>query len=441
MDPTAAPGATGGLLAALVAPWLGVAAPGRASRRLALASVPQLVLATLLHTVVIALTVWGCVYAAYGGVIYVLFPVPNQFSVAPQFVPQTPLLTPDLAAGLITIPGVLANVPILALCLLPYLHRAGPIAPAFRRAVAAVVASLGAAEICIAVVGVGAANAGGPGRQEFWLAIGIPLTFLIVTLWQQIATNRLARSGPPPPQRVPRFCITCGYDLTSRGGQELCPECGMAVASSLARRTRPGSRWQRARPAYAASAWLADLASVLLAPSAFYRRAWVRHALPAAERWQWVTWGAILVSAFVAIALLTHWPGFAPLAASELWLVVAAAAAWCTAVSWGSHRLAGLLAFVAWTHFRLLPDLRWGAQVLHYESAFLWLPCIWGGLLAFSFVVWDNWMSSIDLYQASYRMFGIPPEPAVLLGGWIVLGLYWIVRWTRITAAIRWANF
>ncbi len=109
---------------------------------------------------------------------------------------------------------------------------------------------------------------------------------------------------------------------------------------------------------------------------------------------------------------------------------------------WLGYRLIGAIVITVWIFCRSLPDTRWAAKVLAYESTFLWAFCAFWVLLATSFALYKGmWISDVFGTGFFYAVFGVPAEAVVTLGGTGLLGLLWLWRYRIALRAIRWSNF
>jgi len=104
---------------------------------------------------------------------------------------------------------------------------------------------------------------------------------------------------------------------------------------------------------------------------------------------------------------------------------------------WFGCRLIAAAAVSVWMARQALPDYRWAAKVVVYESVFLWVFCGFWGTLVSSFILFEEWIS---------RLLGLPRfagvgEVLTLFGGTGVLGLWWLIRYHVALRAIRWSNF
>ena len=71
-----------------------------------------------------------------------------------------------------------------------------------------------------------------------------------------------------------------------------------------------------------------------------------------------------------------------------------------------------------------------------YETAFLWVFCLYNGLLLTCFAVFENWISDHVLNQ-----FGLPAEAFAILFGNAAIIAAWVWRYGIAFRHIRWSNY
>ena len=111
-------------------------------------------------------------------------------------------------------------------------------------------------------------------------------------------------------------------------------------------------------------------------------------------------------------------------------------------VCWTAQRTIGAIATSVAFWNGTLRDGRWAEKVVLCESVFMWIFCIWWGLLVTSFVVADfDWLTQLIGEQFSFDVLRMPAELAALIYGGAFLGLLALLRYRTVFRAIRWANF
>ena len=282
-------------------------------------------------------------------------------------------------------------------------------------------------------------------QPEFTPLLVSSVSALLLVLWLVRATRALA-PGAPDPVPPPR-CEGCGYDLTHQPAERRCSECGLDIDASLvAAGSRPGSRWAAEK---AARAWWQTTVGVLFRPRQFYRRLQLR--TPAAAdcgfaMWSYVAIGLCAALWAAAMIVVISMQGNPP--PREAWLVIPFAGTAVVIIGtlgcWFGHRLMGALVASVWLAGRALPDFRWAAKVIEYESAFLWVFCaFWGALLSslaiVGAIVGGPWLSMLLGRSALFAF--LPAEAQVLLLGTLGLVGVWAWRYWVAYRAIRWSNF
>jgi hypothetical protein len=104
---------------------------------------------------------------------------------------------------------------------------------------------------------------------------------------------------------------------------------------------------------------------------------------------------------------------------------------------WLVHRTIAALVFTYWLTRRELPDYRWAARVIGYETVYLWVPCIFLGLLLISIIRYETWISKL----LGLNTFFPAGEFGTVFLGFVGLAGLWIWRYQSAYRAIRWSNF
>lgn len=354
---------------------------------------------------------------------------------------------------------LMLGVPALSLLAwlnMPLVHGVGSIWSSFKRsfrASAAILWPLAGATLASGVLVVRAEHAqfrggltfGGPlsADPEAILILCIASSAVLLVTWLRTAVDGAAPTAAD--SALPPRCEGCGYDLTHQPVERRCPECGLDLdASLIEERSRPGYRWSRTP---AELAWWATSYQVLRRPQVFYRalklRTPARHEARFARRhYLWIAFGA-LVWACGMFVWLSRQHG--PPRTEELpeVLVVACAAITLGVMGcWLGHRVIAALVVSYWLARGSLPDFRWAAKVMAYETTFLWVFCGFWGVLLGSFTVVEWWLSAL-LGSPGWPLFwlGMPVEAWMVAGGTLLLTLVWLWRYTIAYRAIRWSNF
>ena len=337
----------------------------------------------------------------------------------------------------------------IAWLMLPFVHRTGPAGASFLRAYRAAGLYPGPLALATFAWGVSLVVANSAEVQRSDVAIEAKLLVFAVT---PLCLHLLARwtrrimlvvADTPAPPDPPQRCEDCGYDLTHQPQDQRCPECGTDIMRSLvAAQSRPGNAWSRERTH---AAWFATAWQVLVRPRVFYRTLPLRtpelwdHAF-AIRNYLFILLGAAVWTGILLCYALVQ---YGPPDANVLWMVTFYVGALVLSGVFGcgfGHRVVGSFIVSVWLVRRALPDFRWAAKVLAYECVFVWVFCVYWGLLVTSFVVCPGWLS----WFASRFYFGYvpaPPEMVVLVLGTLALGVVWILRYRVVHRAIRWANF
>ena len=229
------------------------------------------------------------------------------------------------------------------------------------------------------------------------------------------------------------------------------------IASLTPGRLRPGSLWMRGPRgprAFLKTAWAA-----LFAPRRFYQSLQLR--TPGSTEHAFAACNYILIGVAVYVSVLVfdllHWEfvhmrhrgvpftwveitdwleGLWPQQVLAFGIISLYLAGGC----WFGHHLVAAVV-VSWCLARsALPDSRWAAKVIAYESTFLWVFCsCWGVFMAVS-LTWPSLFAK--LYGHRYVAgLGIPIEVALLFFGTLALGAVWLWRYSIALRAVRWNNY
>ncbi len=111
-----------------------------------------------------------------------------------------------------------------------------------------------------------------------------------------------------------------------------------------------------------------------------------------------------------------------------------------TSLAWLIHRTVGAIALSYCFARGMLPDPRYSRMVFAYETAFLWVFCLYNGFLVTTFFIWENWMSDLVGFGPRW-LGGLPPEPAAVFFGNAAIVIGWLYRYRLIIPQVRWANY
>jgi hypothetical protein len=280
----------------------------------------------------------------------------------------------------------------------------------------------------------------GPPPWALVIMPGIPLSGLLTAAWVRSALQGAIPASTPP--AAPPRCEGCGYDLTHRPTNGLCPECGLSMDSSLGLSgRRPGSRWEISS---SKRSWLRTIVDIIIDPRGFYSRLQLRTPVCPVQRFAGTQFALIGVGAWAWLVLVFYVSSRRLAGFGAVLFFPIAAALWAAFVGWGLHRLIGGLVFSDWLRKKALPDFSWARKVFLYESAYLWVFCLFNGLF-FSSIFLSNgpWLTNLTTRWLGHRLYvlGIPPEQFVTLTGNALLCLLWIRRYYVALATIRWSNF
>ena len=188
-------------------------------------------------------------------------------------------------------------------------------------------------------------------------------------------------------------CDRCGYNLRSLEEAGRCPECGLAVAVSMASERLRQARAGSPDPAWARQvregAWLSVAAFVLLPSSAIAPEAW--HDLPHRNAPLSATPGRIIFLSLACVAWVLAWASAWRLTAEERLS--------------GFHTRRGLVASAArWlaTAYLMLPFL-WAWATWPYHSGRQWMPP--GLVLPALLLLLCGWVGSFFLLLRLAQLF------------------------------------
>jgi hypothetical protein len=243
---------------------------------------------------------------------------------------------------------------------------------------------------------------------------------------------------------LPPMCEGCGYNLTYQSAEGRCTECGMEVTESLtAGHRRRGSPWMRRR---GIGTWLATAWKVLWSPSEFYTALQLRTPGSTERNFSvgnyafvWVMAGGWGVVIFLLMGLKFDTLYEERLleqvfVAFTMGLIVALA-------SWAGQRIMAAIAATWWFMRKSLPDGRWAAKVIAYEAVFVWPFLIYLGLLAASFVLYEDWINQLFGRRPVRLPVFVPAEALAVLVVIPVYGVLSLGRFRIAWRAIRWSNF
>ncbi|MHC4611447.1 MAG: hypothetical protein ACYS7M_13970, partial [Planctomycetota bacterium] len=126
---------------------------------------------------------------------------------------------------------------------------------------------------------------------------------------------------------------------------------------------------------------------------------------------------------------------------AELMLVPCAVLFVTPLIGWVVHRTIGALMTSWWVACGLLDDVAWAAKVLAYETAYLWVFCVYNGVLLSSYMWFGFWITEMVSDDFFYKLVHMPAEPALVIFGNIALCVAWLWRYQLAIRTIRWNNF
>lgn len=279
----------------------------------------------------------------------------------------------------------------------------------------------------------------GPPPWALVLMPGIPACGLVMASWTRRAID--GATSTISPIEKPPTCEGCGYDLSHRPTDGICPECGLSLDDSLLpQKRRPGIAWERQE---GIDGWWKIVAEIVAAPRRIYGQLQLKSPVAAALRFarsQYVLIGAgaALWLIFVTVFLAPGRPNPA-----EVLFVPMIGGLWTAFIGWGLQRLLMALVFVDWMRRNALFDFGWARKVFYYESAYLWVFCLFNGLFA-TWMIATNGNGPTSFLQQTFgirlTLWGLPVEPALLFTGNGLLCCLWAWRYYTALVAIRWSN-
>jgi hypothetical protein len=439
---------------ALLAPWAGIVKPRRAAACLAGSSGPALIGALLTSALAVAIVI--LVLALWEATSYVVSVDPaGAISLGPQAGYEWRLEHRTIAEtwrawhanGFIgpaeyVLFFVTAGVALLAAFLawlqLPYVHQGEAAASAYRRSVGAVTSCMGLLFVLTGFCGVLGFGLEAMNLRDQYLGCIMALAIPGSIWWCVIRITQAGSSarGPVFLEEGGPLCEGCGYNLTHQPADGRCPECAARVIASLT----PGplrrrTAWEKKR---SAPAWITTTLNVLTKPGAFYRS--LRLTENEDHPRSYARWHYPLIGFATMVWLFCCVWSLGPSSGDPVFIIAMVAMLITPLCGWGVHRLAGALAFSVCLAHKSLPDLTRMRRVMAYETAYLWVLCLYNGLLFTSLFIWGMWMS--ELVGRGARGVGyIPLEPLAVLLGNLLFTLLWFWRYRIAIRAVRWSNF
>lgn len=328
---------------------------------------------------------------------------------------------------------------------LPFVYRSGVVSRAYFDAFRAVAASGGAlmAAVLLAatvIAWVGRCEKLGEHSAEPVQAILMFLVIpaVLVTILRRIGRSAETLANTAPGPSLTLICVECGYDLAYLDASGACPECGHGIANSLDPAVRDGVAWER-KPKSDSGRWTETVSAILFSPRESYRRLRMFTTLDLARAFARRVYVSVGLCATVWLAAVTLVIG-AYVDAEEALVWTLGFGLWTPVCCWLGHRFIGAVVASWWFYRGVLRDGRWAAKVILYESAFLWVFCLFWGVVATSFALWGPWISVAFDNRVFFALAGMPGEPAVVLGGTLALALCWLWRYSLILKSVRWSN-
>lgn len=452
-------------LSVLLAPLICLFRPERAARRFLAARTPHFWIGFLLGTFAISATLVGQVvrrqmiaYRWYppATTLPTTMPISHSGRLAMSTAPEIwsrmsedrsvhPMLL--FAGGMAAL--VVALAAFVAWLFLPAVHQSGSVRRSFERAFRTVASGVGVLWALVFLLGgyvvftdnymdrVAASNQFGTAPELVApLIVMLPAAVWLLLHW--IGRACRAARGPEQTIVIPPMCEGCGYDLTHRPADGLCPECAMSVETSLTcGRLRPGADWENDTDAVIG--WSRTSHAALLHPARFYAALQVRTNPEAAARFARCHYVALGSAAGVWMAGLMIASNAMQGAGCFLPCMMMFLAPLC---GWLVQRIVGAIAASWWVTRGTLPDVRWATKIIGYETAYLWTYGLYNAAFLSAMVLTNGkffraWTNPI-LERA---LLGMPLEMAAVVYPNALLSLLWLWRYRIAARAVRWSNF
>lgn len=355
------------------------------------------------------------------------------------------------AVGIVTV-WVLVATLVFSWIILPIVHRSGSALRSFVLATRAAAGVVGLLTLLTLVIGIAMALIDNYRDVEIanrlattsfvmlseYMLIGMVAVVILAVAWLGRWTRQAAIGARPPgPLPIaPLACEACGYDLTHRSESGVCTECGTATNVSLDQGIRrTGVAWER-EPMTAT--WVAANWDLLMRPRAFYLRLRMRTNEPRAFSFAFRNYLMFAVLSVISIASMVNVTQ-SSVSLDEMLAVLVFGGALSGVGAWLLHGLVGGLAAALTVSRQQSRPFAYISKVWQYESAYLWMLWIVGYVLAWSFALFDDWMTQLAEGLTGYRTVNVEELVVPIL---VVVMLFgWIMRFRRAITATQWANF
>ncbi len=363
----------------------------------------------------------------------------------PEF---SPVVTTIVILVFAVVWGLVGSI-VLGWTLLPVVHRFGGAFRSYLRSVVVAGAVVGPASVLVAAIGslVVLVNdmreqRWATGTQELWYEEYLEggtvwLGFLAAGLlfFWLVRAGIGARTTDVLPLQ-PLRCDECGYDLTHVSADGRCSECGIATAHSLdlsARRV--GVEWETS---VTLASWLGANRTLVFQPTAFYQQLTMRKGEGYAFRFAF--WNCIAIGVASCVSILGMFiKEERNFGIDEFVGVTSFGFLVPCIVAWAINFVVGAIACVFALFWRIVPVFAHVSKVLQYESSFLLVIWIYFMGLAWTLVLFDDWMTKflrdfLGVYFFSAELiFVLISVPALLI--------IWLRRIRRAMMLTRWSNF
>ncbi|MCB9855155.1 MAG: hypothetical protein H6818_05655 [Phycisphaerales bacterium] len=278
-----------------------------------------------------------------------------------------------------------------------------------------------------------------PGNSYFievWFGanfVGVWVGIAILGTWARRAA--IGARSTEMPASIPVTCEECGYDLTHLPEGGRCTECGEDTRVSLEPAYRRcGVDWERRR---SVESWLSANLGLIRNPRTFYQELQMRGDDEAGFAFAFCNY--VMIGLASAVSILGMYFIEEPTARLLNLLAVFAVGATLPAiVAWLLHSVVGAIAATLLLIRPMSRPFAYLSKIWQYESAYLWMIVAVGHAFAWSFVIFEDWMS--DILSAIVGSGSIFAEPAVIIVTLIVMVAGWLLRYSRAIRLVRWAN-